>query len=45
MDAGDFCVVRRGQHLSYSNGSPEPATLVLVHTPSFELREEVFVGQ
>lgn len=45
MRAGDFCYVKRGRRFSYSNESPDPATLVLVHTPSFDLREEVFVRQ
>ncbi len=45
MTAGDFCLVKKGRRFSYSNDSPEPATLVLVHTPSFDLREEVFVDQ
>jgi mannose-6-phosphate isomerase-like protein (cupin superfamily) len=45
MKAGDFCFVQRGRRFSYSNESSGPATLVLVHTPSFDLREEVFVGQ
>ena len=45
MRVGDFCFVRRGRRFSYSNTSSNPATLVLVHTPSFDLREEVFVGQ
>lgn len=45
MKAGDFCFVGKGRRFSYSNESTEPATLVLVHTPRFDLREEVFVGQ
>jgi mannose-6-phosphate isomerase-like protein (cupin superfamily) len=45
MRAGDFCFVTRGQRFSYSNRSSELATLVLVHTPSFNVREEVFVAQ
>ncbi|MBI4914491.1 MAG: cupin domain-containing protein [Acidobacteria bacterium] len=45
IGAGDFCLVRCGRHFSYSNESPEAATLVLVHTPGFDLREEVFAGQ
>jgi mannose-6-phosphate isomerase-like protein (cupin superfamily) len=42
MTAGDFCFVKQGQRFSYSNQSASLATLVLVHTPSFDLREEVF---
>ena len=45
MAAGDVCVVERGSRFSYCNKSSSPATLVLVHTPSFELAEEVFVEQ
>ena len=45
MRVGDFCFVKRGRRFSYSNVSSNPATLVLVHTPSFDLREEIFVGQ
>jgi mannose-6-phosphate isomerase-like protein (cupin superfamily) len=45
MRAGDFCVVTRGQRFSYFNEGAELATLVLVHTPSFDLRDEVFVSQ
>ena len=45
MRAGDFCFVKRGQKFSYSNQSSELATLVLVHTPRFELKEEVFIDQ
>jgi mannose-6-phosphate isomerase-like protein (cupin superfamily) len=45
MRAGDFCFVRRGQRFSYSNQSSKVATLVLAHTPSFDLNEEEFVGQ
>jgi mannose-6-phosphate isomerase-like protein (cupin superfamily) len=43
MAAGDFCFVKRGQRFSYSNEGTEVATLVLVHTPSFDLGDEVFV--
>ncbi len=45
MRAGDFCLVKKGRRFSYSNERTEAATLVLVHTPSFDLREEVFVDQ
>ena len=45
MRAGDFCFVKRGQRFSYSNRSSELATFVLVHTPSFDLREEVLIGE
>ena len=45
LKAGDFCFVKQGRRFSYSNETPQLATLVLVHTPSFDLREEVFVAQ
>jgi mannose-6-phosphate isomerase-like protein (cupin superfamily) len=45
MKAGDFCFVAKGRRFSYSNESSQLATLVLVHTPSFDLRDEVFVGR
>jgi hypothetical protein len=45
MKAGDFCFVKRGQRFSYSNQSSDLATLVLVHTPSFDLSEEVLIGE
>ena len=41
---GDFCFVRCGQHFSYSNERSEMASLILVHTPSFNLKNEVFVA-
>lgn len=45
MGAGDFCLVRTGQRFSYTNESGEAAELVLVHTPSFRLEDDVFVEQ
>ena len=45
LKAGDFCFVRRGRRFSYANTRTEPATLVLVHTPSFNLSDEVFVSR
>ena len=42
LAAGDFCLVRQGQRFDYRNQAGELATLVLVHTPSFELDAEVF---
>jgi mannose-6-phosphate isomerase-like protein (cupin superfamily) len=44
LKAGDFCFVRQGRRFSYANASSKPAMLVLVHTPRFDLRDEVFVG-
>ena len=45
MKAGDFCFVKKGRRFSYSNEGSQLAILMLVHTPSFDLREEVFVGK
>ena len=43
LGAGDFCFVPRGRRFSYANEGAGVATLVLVHTPSFDLDAEVFV--
>lgn len=43
MKSGDFCFVARGRRFGYANNGRAPAMLVLVHTPSFDLCEEVFV--
>jgi len=40
---GDFCFVRQGTVFGYDNTTAEPAGLLLVHTPAFELSAEVFV--
>lgn len=40
---GDFCFIRQGTVFSYANVSSEPAALVLVHAPAFEMSAEVFV--
>jgi mannose-6-phosphate isomerase-like protein (cupin superfamily) len=44
LGTGDFCYVKQGRRFSYANKAANVATLVLVHTPSFDLHEEVFVG-
>jgi mannose-6-phosphate isomerase-like protein (cupin superfamily) len=41
---GDFVLVRQGERFRYRNDRREPATLVLVHTPSFDVASEVIVG-
>lgn len=43
LEEGDFCLIEKGQHFSYENASMEKATLLLFHTPSFDLDSEVFV--
>ncbi len=39
----DFCFVECGKRFAYRNEGPSPATIVLVHTPSFDIESEVFV--
>ncbi|MEW6263030.1 MAG: cupin domain-containing protein [Thermodesulfobacteriota bacterium] len=43
LATGDFCLVRQGRRFSYSNPTSTLSRLVLVHTPNFDLSEEVFV--
>jgi mannose-6-phosphate isomerase-like protein (cupin superfamily) len=43
LKAGDFCLVRQGQHFWYQNKTSEPSILLLVHTPGFDLESEVLV--
>ena len=43
LNAGDLCVIKRGQHFSYNNNSLKPAKMILVHTPSFDIESEVIV--
>ena len=43
LATGDFCLVKRGTVFSYENVNREPAGLLLVHTPAFDLAAEVFV--
>lgn len=40
---GDVCVILKRQKFSYKNDSGESAKLILVHTPSFNLKFEVFL--
>jgi len=42
LSAGDFCIVKKGAVFAYGNTSRKLASLILVHTPSFKLDEEVF---
>lgn len=42
LTVGDCCIVRKGSRFSYRNPTSEPARVLLVHTPSFDLAEEVF---
>ena len=43
LGPGDLCLVRQGERFSYANPTQEVATLLLVHTPGFDLDSEVFV--
>ena len=42
LAAGDCCIVFKGKRFNYQNAESTPAKLLLVHTPSFDLAEEVF---
>ena len=42
LSAGDVCFIRQGVRFNYENKSEETARVILVHTPDFELDEEVF---
>lgn len=42
LAVGDCCIVRRGERFSYRNPASEPAKVLLVHTPRFDLAAEVF---
>jgi len=42
LTVGDCCIVRKGERFSYRNPTGERAKVLLVHTPSFDLAEEVF---
>ncbi len=44
LASGDFCFVEQGKHFSYKNDGSSLATLMLVHTPSFDIESEVFEG-
>jgi mannose-6-phosphate isomerase-like protein (cupin superfamily) len=42
LKQGDFCIVKKGSKFYYHNESEREVMLVLVHTPGFDLNEEVF---
>ncbi len=44
LERGDFCLVPKGVHFGYRNDTQVMATLLLFHTPSFDLSAEVFEG-
>jgi mannose-6-phosphate isomerase-like protein (cupin superfamily) len=42
LAAGDLLIIRQGDRFSYENRTEEVAKVLLVHTPSFDLSQEVF---
>jgi mannose-6-phosphate isomerase-like protein (cupin superfamily) len=42
LKQGDFCVVKKGSKFYYHNESGREVMLILIHTPNFDLNEEVF---
>jgi mannose-6-phosphate isomerase-like protein (cupin superfamily) len=42
LNTGDFWLIEKGQRFRYVNEWSDPASLVLVHEPSFDLDSEVF---
>lgn len=42
LESGDFCLVPKGTLFGYRNDTPVKSTLLLFHTPSFDLSAEVF---
>ena len=43
LAVGDFCFVEQGKRFAYENRGSSAATVVLVHSPRFDLDSEVFV--
>ena len=41
LAVGDCCIVWKRERFSYRNPTSEPAKVLLVHTPSFNLSDEV----
>jgi len=39
---GDLCVIKQGKRLSYQNKGQVTAILVCVHTPDFQIDQEVY---
>jgi mannose-6-phosphate isomerase-like protein (cupin superfamily) len=42
LKQGDFCIIKKGSKFCYHNESGKDVILMLVHTPNFDLNEEVF---
>jgi len=42
LSKGDLCVIKKGEKFKYKNSSAEIVKMVLVHTPNFQLDQEIF---
>ncbi len=42
LKTGDFCIIKKGDKFKYKNNSKNNVILALIHTPNFDLNEEVF---
>ena len=42
LKQGDFCIIKKGSKFYYLNESNSDVMLILVHTPDFDINEEVF---
>ena len=42
LSTGDVCIIHQGTRFSYENQTGETTKLLVVHSPSFELAEEIF---
>lgn len=42
LSTGDVCIINQGTRFSYENQTGETTKLLVVHSPSFELAEEIF---
>jgi mannose-6-phosphate isomerase-like protein (cupin superfamily) len=45
LGEGDLCLIEKGERFSYENPYEEEATLVLFHTPPFDLASEVLLEE
>ncbi len=43
LSDGDFCIIKKGEKFNYKNESDEIVKMVLVHTPNFQLDQEVYI--
>jgi mannose-6-phosphate isomerase-like protein (cupin superfamily) len=42
LETRDLCIIHKGERFCYENTTAEVARVLLIHTPSFDLNEEVF---